>query len=385
MRRRLQIEPDSMKFPLHCFLLILAIFPAAGAGCARWRPGWFADREALELRAGPTHRALFYALSAEFYPENALPGLFANLETHANAYCAARFAGRDAAPEAAQLFRPPADAELRRAPPESLAGLRAGCWNFYEMNDVAPERDFELVRALSPEAQFDCYSVGLLQPYIMHATLNCRELTMLDIDWRIHALHHRLLGFARAGALASVADAARSIASLELAHPALSPDAARRPRASLDRFCRPLQRERCAGILPAFQRAFASLRHVRLELAALHEGEYPERPGLTRVVYLSNAIEESYTSAAEFDQLIDRLRRSAERTYLIYHVGGWKLFGLYELTPTQLRTVCKDDYLSLSRGSDGKPASYTTYFETRGAEPARESCAAMSLRLRAGM
>lgn len=333
------------------------------------------------MRAGPTHRALFYDVSAEFYPETALPGLFANLETRANAYCAARFAGRDAQAEAARLFRAPAADELRRAPPESLAGLRAGCWNFYEMNDVAPERDFELVRALAPEAQFDCYSVGLLQPYLMHATLNCRELTMLDIDWRIHALHHRLLGFARAGTLASVADAARAVASLELAHPALSPDAARRPRASLDRFCRPLQRERCAGILPAFQRAFAGLRHVRLELAALHEGEYPERPGLTRVVYLSNAIEESYTSAAEFDQLIDRLRRSASRTYLIHHVGGWKLFGVYELTGAGLQTICKDEYLSMSRGSDGKAASYKTYFETRGAAPARESCRAMLARL----
>lgn len=352
--------------------------------CAQLRPGWFLDRETLELRVGPGHRALFLALPAEFYPENALPALFANLETNANAYCAARFAGRDAAPEAAQLFRPPADAELRRAPPESLAGLRAGCWNFYEMNDVAPERDFELIRTLAPAAQFDCYSVGLLQPYIMHATLNCRELTMLDIDWRIHALHHSLLGFARAGALANAGDAARAVGSLELAHPALSPDAARRPRASLDRFCRPLQRERCAAVLPAFQRAFASLRHVRLELAALHEGEYPERPGLTRVVYLSNAIEESYTSAAEFDQLIDRLRRSAERTYLIHHVGGWKLFGVYELTGTGLQTICKDEYLSMSRGSDGKAASYKTYFETRGATPARETCAALILRLRTG-
>ncbi len=364
--------------------LIPAIFALIGSGCAQLRPGWFGARETLELRAGPTHRARFFALSTEFYPEKALPGLFGNLELHANAYCSARFAGRDALAEAEALFRAPFAAELRRAPPESLPGLQAGCWNFYEMNDVAPERDFQLVRALAPDAQFDCYSVGLLQPYIMHATLNCRELTLLDIDWRIHALHARLLAFARAGALATVADAARAVAGLELAHPALSADAPRRPQASLERLCRPLQRERCAGILPDFQRAFASLRHVRLELAALHEGEYPERSGLTRVVYLSNATEESYTSATEFDELIDRLRRSAPRTFLIHHVGGWKLFGVYELRETGLRTVCKDEYLSMSRGSEGQPASYQTYFETRGGEPARESCAAMFVRLRAG-
>ena len=338
-----------------------------------------------------------------------IDAIFRSLARQSDAYCNALFTQNKFDAAQLELIAPDRRALfIQNRHPDSLYSLLAGCRNFFEMNDVAPNRDFALVRALYPEAGFDCYSVGLLQPYIMHATLGCRRLTMIDINWRILDFHRTLIRLTRAGAFPDASSVDDQLRGVELKFLALQNDPLRARPAKVQNLCRPLQHEYCAQILPDFQKVFTTRPPIAIELnlSTLHSGSYAPTNGadqdddwftetkaehangnaarpIVRVIYLSNAIEESYTSRAEFVQLLENLQRSAlaqdqsqeQIDVLIHHVGGWKLFGIYELqhaarqpetrdaAPATLRTVCKDSYLSNSRGDGSGPVEYTTHFE----------------------
>lgn len=349
----------------------------------------------------------------------AIDQAFDRLHAQSDAYCRTLLSGGGFQDQdLALLTSASRDAYTRNRRRDSLYSLRAGCRNFFEMNDLRPDRDFELVRRLYPNARFDCYSVGLLQPYIMHTTLNCRRLTMLDINWRILDLHNEILRRARSGAFADARAVDRDLSGIQLQFPALHERPLTPRPAAVRHLCRPIQHEYCRRVLPEFRGALeerpASPGRVRLNLSTLHAGAYEAHGRLDsgettiRVVYLSNAIEESYTSREEFDRLLANLRATAAPEeagtavdLLIHHVGGWKLFGLYEIAygPTNhdqnqnersvqkrglstiepvVRTICKDAYLSKSRSTapDGAAVEYTTHFERRvgGASARAPTC-----------
>ncbi|MCR9144297.1 MAG: hypothetical protein NXI24_18770 [bacterium] len=393
-----------------------------GAGGGEFRPlaastaaesgGWFAriftanERGELELIVSPGHSrdlAVFARAPGRAdgsddsnqrlrKPEE-IEASFRTLEQQSDAYCTALFSGRSfSQADLVLLAADRRESYTRNRHPDSLYSLRAGCRNFFEMNDFRPDRDFALVRALYPTARFDCYSVGLLQPYLMHSMLGCDRLTFIDINWRILSMHRDLLARVRAGAFASDANVNRDLAGLLLKFPALQVRPTQPRPAAIEHLCRSIQHSFCRRILPEFRAAFFKQppANLRLNLSTLHDGAYAAHSPTAddgrsvRVIYLSNAIEESYTSRSEFETLLRNLSESAaprpERPavdLLIHHVGGWKLFGLYELRHSfaddsstsdkrmELRTLCKDRYLSKSRSRPGDSGAveYTTYFE----------------------
>lgn len=322
----------------------------------------------------------------------------AGLNAASDPYCTELLRGRALESSARALFTAERAAEfIAGRHPDSLPSLIAGCRNFFEMNDLRPDRDFAAIRALYPEARFECYSVGLLQPYIMHSVLGCDELSMLDINWRILELHAHILKAADSRALDTTAAVRESLAEFYLKFPAMGGNRLNAPLpAAIERLCRPLQHDYCRTVLPAFQQKLAvhAPQFVQLQLSSLHDGRYrTPRENRLRVIFLSNAIEESYTSADEFRKFLSNLRESArapiQPDLLIHHVGGWKLFGIYALyhepvtEEPRIATLCKDSYLSMSRGAGETPVEYLTHFERQGTKAnlsRQPSCAALANR-----
>lgn len=354
----------------------------------------FTDNPGTEKNAdSPAQAPLILQDAAE------IDAIFQTLERQSDAYCNALFTQNKFQDRDLELISGIRRSQyVRHRHPDSLYSLRAGCRNFYEMNDFRPDRDFALVRAAYPGARFDCYSVGLLQPYIMQQILGCRRLTFIDINWRILNFHREIMQRTRSGAFTRPESVDHDLKGIELKFPALHTQPTRIRPAAVNHLCRPIQHKFCRKVLPDFQSEFQRLPPARLRfnLSTLHEGSYLSHASLAtddnendsaggegagarpvvRVIYLSNAIEESYTSRSEFLQLLRNLSDRANAAsgdeevtdVLIHHVGGWKLFGVYELRhypgrETQLRTVCKDAYLSMSRGSGDGAVEYTTHFE----------------------
>ncbi|MBT3222652.1 MAG: hypothetical protein HN348_26555, partial [Proteobacteria bacterium] len=94
----------------------------------------------------------------------------------------------------------------------------AGCWNYFRMNDKHPEDDFRLVKALSGAEQYDCYSVGFLQPYMMHNILGCSTLTTLDFDWRIQYAHKQMFDRFRQEKMGTTEGVHQALSSLQVAY-----------------------------------------------------------------------------------------------------------------------------------------------------------------------
>lgn len=247
----------------------------------------------------------------------------------------------------------------------------AGCWNFVRMNDRRPHRDFEVVRKLVPAADgYECYAVGVLQPYLMSEILGCRTMTMVDFDWQVHAVHWQLLEAWRAGSLAPDAlDATLSGLRVDwIAYH--SPK--ERHAVDMHTLCHPGIADRCRATLEAFEtrREDASLERITLDLAGLHEIEVP--PARTGdhvpVIFLSNATEKHFLTRGEFDQMVARVEAGllpGQRAIFVHHVANESTFGVYELvreeTGSRLGVLCRDEY---RKGHDGGTL-YETWFETR--------------------
>ncbi len=356
-------------------LLALAILcTTAGAGCHdrdRDRPTEPAPSAppaegGLLLEVGPGLRADLVALSRPRYAEAELEPLFARLERDGDRYCRMfyRLAPRDPARIADYLEH--AETYLR-ADPRSKWTSRAGCWNFYRANDQKPWNDFDLVRLLYPAPTYDCYAIGLPQPYIMHSHLGCRSLTLVDFDWRIQDAHRRLLARFAAGAITGPSELRDLLATIPfkwVAHGQPPPEEG--GPSPYSRLCEH-DSERCRNELLRFQRRYHELTRIRLGLAALHQLDFgPGEPGTLRVLYLSNALADHYTSYLEFRRFLYHLTTAlaaGERAVLIQHVGDRDDFALYQLDRTEsgyrLTTRCHDFFRSdRPRRKDAVPATF---------------------------
>jgi hypothetical protein len=113
-------------------------------------------------------------------------------------------------------------------------------------------------------------------------------------------------------------------------------------------------------------------------VSELQDADYGFLPGTTPVLFLSNALEPMYTSRAQFDVLLARVRAGladGSRALFIHHAGGSSAFGVYELLAgaggrSTVRTLCKDTFLAAPKAGDPL-TRYDTWFEgvttTKGA------------------
>lgn len=227
----------------------------------------------------------------------------------------------------------------------------AGCWNFFQMNDVSPDKDFEYVKNLYPNARFDCYSVGFLQPYIMHSKLDCENLYLLDIDIRIIEGHAQLLKFFHEDKMQTEEEILNNIKQLNIGWIAQYRTFNAKTNVSLQSLC-PRNYEMCLRELLNFQKKYKQLKKVSLYASALHEANLFPQDSKISIVYLSNAFEDYYTKKKEFDFMMKRLEeelKDNQKILFIYHNGGRHLFGVYEVAKLndqlEVTSSCRDRYL----------------------------------------
>jgi hypothetical protein len=321
----------------------------------------------ISLRVSEVHLRAFLPLEEAHVPAERLGALFNAMKEKAWPYCSFKRRGGELDRDAVAEFVTDVDRYVR-AGNGTKASIRAGCHNFVRMNDQRPDRDFQLIRLLNPDESFDCYSVGVMQPYMMSHELSCKTLTMLDIDWEVQHLHWQLLERYRAGQMVEEGFA-ESLANVEVSWPMHIESEGKVPM-SMGMLCGDGQREVCRRDLLAFQSQFGpdrELETITLNLSALHDGHFEPSPR-TKVLFLSNATEDIYTSWPQFVHFIKRLRSSMEvgqRAILVHHVGGRSAWGTYELRRTErghrLKTVCKDPFENTSGFNAG--SHYESWFE----------------------
>lgn len=331
------IMPGKERLSTLAFLLIFspALFSACNGGeLLSGEPTLQKENE--RLLVSEFHQEAFVPIEKAVYRYQELPGLFESLRKASDGYCEIIHRRKPFRKEVAlELIAPDHfNAFWRDRFWGSFHNLLSGCWNFYIMNDIRPFDDFRLIQSLFPDEEKHCYSVGLMQPYIMHNILGCRDLNFLDVDWRIHYAHFQLEQMFRENRFSSSASAVKSIQDLHLGWIAFSPTpVSARHTVQPGTLCR-LNQEECMEHLALYQKNRPSLSSINWNLSALHNASFSAHRGLP-VVYLSNAIEEVYTSRKQFDQLLDRVSRSippGSRALFAYHAAGTDEIGLYLLT-----------------------------------------------------
>lgn len=319
------------------------------------------------------HQKYFTVLTKANYNENETKAIFKKMDALGNQYCKMLWRQRKFRKKKALLFisKQVLEEQRKRKTSNPLHNLITGCWNFYRMNDVRPNEDFELASLVIPEKKKECYSVGFMQPYIMHSVLNCTRLTMLDIDWRIHYGHSQLLDLFQSQKLDSAKNLTKMIRTLRLGWQARYDDKPmeQRMRARITKVCFPKYKALCTESLISFQKNFSRLDSVELQLSYLHEGRYrPVNQGTAMVAFFSNAIDDIYTTKADFKKLLKNVHSSLKENqnmYFIHHAAGRRQFGIYRYHRTgdksTLTTICRDNYLTAPVAAEIK--HYRTHFD----------------------
>ncbi len=265
-----------------------------------------------------------------------------------------------------------------------LPKLISGCWNFFRLNDVKPNLDFELIKKIYPTEKKDCYSVGFLQIYLMHSILGCNTVTMIDIDWRILEAHSKLIQLYQKKKLDIEENLLAALKTLKVNWVARfdNKPMEKEIQANLDTFCYYLHHELCKTQLLKFQKDFLNLETIYLQLSSLHDFSYKQKSPNTKIIYLSNAIDDLYTSKDQFKKMIQSIYDNLvpkQKVIFIHHSAGWSFFGVYEMVKLEsapnLRTVCKDVYKTTPAAGIDSAVPYITHFERwDGIEKAKVTC-----------
>ncbi|MEQ8350343.1 MAG: hypothetical protein RH862_02595 [Leptospiraceae bacterium] len=385
-------QPGSFKF-LANLIVLLFIFSllSCNGGSMLGNRERNLETENEKLKVSDFHFQAFSPVEKKVYTYEELPGLFDSLRTASDSYCEFIHNRKPYRKDVALNLI--AEEFLSRFWRDrywgSFHNLISGCWNFYIMNDVRPFDDFFLIRNLYPDATKHCYSVGLMQPYIMHNILQCQDLNFLDVDWRIHYAHFQLEEMYRNERFKTAESTIQAIRDLHLGWIAFSPTPVQpRHQVSPSTLCR-LSQQQCLEHLNQYQKNRSLLQGITWNLSALHDADFPAHSGMP-VIYLSNAIEELYTSRKQFDQLLENVAASVEperHALFAYHAAGTDEIGLYQLRRLKpaamndsqdernrvsnqsafngqpeysIETICRDRY---HRANTGTLKEYTTYFE----------------------
>ncbi|HMV79265.1 MAG TPA: hypothetical protein PK453_19960 [Leptospiraceae bacterium] len=251
-----------------------------------------------------------------------------------------------------------------------LSKLILGCWNFYSMNDIGVEKDFSIVKSVYGEYEKDCYSVGFMQPYIMHGILGCKRIIFLDIDWKIVESHFQVFREFSKGTMNEGIDWKKFENSIEW-----DVGLDLKPRKKVDRLdydsvCRNGQGNMCRRAIKRFIENSDTVEEVRFNLGFLHEGSYDFSPSRVSVVYMSNALDPAYTTKKEFKRMLKHLGMSMREDnimVMIYHAGGTKATGVYDIRRREkglkIEAVCRDDY-RYGSVHQNKGESYSIYLDS---------------------
>ena len=238
--------------------------------------------------------------------------------------------------------------------------MKTGCWNFFQMNDIQPNHDFEQIKNFYPSSNFDCYAVGFLQPYIMHDVLTCSTLTMLDFDWRIHDAHHQMIQALTEYRFTDEDGVMKALSDVDIGWIAYDKNLRKTHKGSYETFCNRANQTLCMKSLLGVQQKWNSLHTVRLNIAGMHDISLVSTSSNTnhvKVVFLSNAMEYIYTPKKEFDAMMTSFSAQlleGQKLVVIHHAGGRAQFGLYEIQKTNgdlvVQILCRDEYSTTSRG-----------------------------------
>ena len=318
------------------------------------------------------HKAFFVDLNKNEYTEAEITDIFLKRKEIARTVCEMIYGQKKYSKEIVTQF---ITADSFTKEPFKTWGhpvpkLIAGCWNFFKLNDVHPNRDFALLAKLYPTEAKDCFTVGFMQAYLMHNTLGCKNLTMLDIDWKILEGHKQILELFHAKGFDSEVKIPTSLSQLKLGWIARFDG---RPmeaeiKTDLNSLCFAEHHKMCTDILLNFQKNFLSLDAIYLRLSALHDSNFKMNTTNTKVIYLSNAIDDIYTNKQQFDSMMAQTANafaSGQKAIYVHHAAGRSLFGIYELKKTEsgheITTVCKDKYLTTPVAE--VTSEYSTHFE----------------------
>lgn len=340
------------------------------------------------LHASEDLLELLVPLDQPTYRGAAIGELFATMRPLADRYCAMTKAGEPFVAEEAHLF---ADKEALLKPQRHLNHLKTGCFNYFRLNDYRPDLDFHVLKALLPEERFDCYSVGMLQPFMMHNILQCETLTFIDFDWRIQDAQHTLLELYEQRRFEGIDHVNEALKEVTLSWIAKESGTVPPRPATLSSLCNSGVRKTCEQTLRSFQDSWWSLQQARFSLSAMHDTSFSASEA-TPVFFMSNASERAYTRDGQFRQLVERAAEAAGpegRAVLIHHVGGASTAGFYEVRPGKRRatvkTLCRDEYRQTGTWATGDKMSdmplYDIYLDDITSTREPRLCASLKYRL----
>ncbi|HRP68360.1 MAG TPA: hypothetical protein PLY93_02390 [Turneriella sp.] len=216
---------------------------------------------------------------------------------------------------------------------DMLPALIAGCANFYRMNDRGVHKVFRILEGLYPEKK-DCFTVGFTQFYMMYEEMQCARMVSIDADWRILRAHYEFQKNVREK---TPSDTFLTMLQKINVNWLLSFD--RPPRAKevvrdISTFCMDTEYHFCKK---AFENYITldSIPPTELMLGFIHDLTFtPEEKRTTSVIFMSNALDDDYTSLEHFDKLLSRTRETlhvGQKAAFVYQAGDSEDIVVYEL------------------------------------------------------
>lgn len=310
----------------------------------------------IYMTASPEHTQILVDVESTFYDENSAKQLFMKMEKKSEDVCNILYKNKKYDLETLRSYI--REFSLKKKENEKwydrlIPSLYAGCFNFFQMNDIKVKKTFLNVSE-KISGKKDCYSVGFMQPYIMHSILNCSTLTMLDMNWKIlfghlemyHLLRNEGIRMSEEGKIDPDTISTIPVSWTAVFGPKPRP---REVNVNIHSFCSQGDLEDCSESLIAYQNMLNQLDRIELQLSTLTYSDIRVKTENTVVVYLSNAIDPEYTTFSQFKIFLDRLSKNLypnQKAYLIYQAGGMSLSAIYliekHVDETVLSTVCRD-------------------------------------------
>lgn len=324
----------------------------------------------ITLTVSDAHKGYFVDLQKDFYEDSEIVPVFETMDKKSVSVCEMFWGKRKYNKQVIHEYLN--EKSLKTKPlndfNELLPKLITGCWNFFLMNDLHPNRDFALTGKFFEGRDKECYTVGFIQPYIMHSTLNCKKLILIDTDWKILFAHYKMMKMYAENKFQSESSIDENLRSLNLSWlGTINPPIPFAKDIDIYKFCEKVNIKNCINGLLEFQKKFHQLESIELRLSMLHDNDFKQSDNLLTVVYLSNAIDRFYTTNDDFKKMLSSFNENLPvdgNAVMIYHAGGRDLFGIYELkkeivppknskttdklaedTKINIYTKCRDRYL----------------------------------------
>lgn len=324
----------------------------------------------ISMSVSPEHTQILVDVESTFYDEYSAKQLFMKMEKKSEDVCNILYKNKKYDLQILRNYI--REFSLKKKDDEKwydrlIPSLYAGCFNFFQMNDIKVKKTFmNLGEKIS--GRKDCYSVGFMQPYIMHSILDCSTLTMLDMNWKILFGHLEMYNLLRnegirlsdAGTIAPDTISTIPVSWTAVFGPKPRP---RENDINIHSFCSLVDLEDCTESLVSYQNMLSRLSRIELQLSTLTYSDIRIKTENTAVVYLSNAIDPEYTTFGQFKIFLDRLSNNiypGQKVYLIYQAGGMSSSAIYLLEKNEeeaiLSTVCRDRLVwSEQYRNKGKP------------------------------